>query len=230
MSEITINNKELTEKLLIEWLDKLKYLSYGKKQKLNNIACDYYDNTSFFFKINETIIKKEKFCEDRINNVIYEREEDKHLLIYKDERMEFTYNQIKELIAGMIDILDKVYPLGTVVELKKEYLDNILQGNEIKNARIVIINRFIFYKEMKTYFQYAGAVYPVGLFEKGKAIQFTSALIEKVVSRGFSDEQEEAYVYLMKKELIIEKNMHSFGFSTEEERKNYEIKIEMENK
>lgn len=230
MSEIKINNKELTEELLIQWLHKLMYLSDIKRKRLYNMACDYYDNTSFLFNINETIVKKEKFCEDKINNVIYEGEEDKHILIYKDERMEFTYIEIKEIISGMIDLLDIIYPLGTMVELKKEYLDKIVPKNEIKNARVVIVNRFIFYNEMKTYFQYAGSVYPLGIFEKGKVIQFTSALIEKVVHRGFSDEQEDAYIYLMKAELILDKKMHSFGFSTEEERKNYEIKIEMENK
>ncbi|MEF2115356.1 MULTISPECIES: DUF4176 domain-containing protein [Clostridium] len=37
------------------------------------------------------------------------------------------------------------------------------------------------------------------MVDAGKAIQFTSELIEKVVHVGYSDEQEEAYVYLLKK-------------------------------
>ncbi|MBU3102327.1 DUF4176 domain-containing protein [Clostridium sp. DSM 17811] len=52
---------------------------------------------------------------------------------------------------------------------------------------------------IKKYFQYAGVVYPLGMVDAGKAIQFTSELIEKVVHVGYSDEQEEAYVYLLKK-------------------------------
>lgn len=144
--------------------------------------------------------------------------------------MEFTYLQIREIISGMIDILEKIYPLGTLVGLKKQYLEKIVSQDKIENARVVIVNRFIFHNDIKTYFQYTGVVYPLGMFEKGKVIQFTSALIEKVVHAGYSDEQEDAYVYLMKRELILEKKMHSFGFSTEEERKGYEIRIQMENR
>ncbi|MBC8060456.1 MAG: DUF4176 domain-containing protein [Clostridiaceae bacterium] len=230
MSEIKINNQELTERLLIQWLGKLKYLSDIRRQKIYNMACDYYSNSSFLFKINKAIVNNEQLYEDEINNIIYKSENNEHILIYKNHRMEFTYLQIKEIIAGMIDLLEKIYPLGTVVELKKQYLENIVSKDKIENARVVIVNRFIFHNEIKTYFQYAGVVYPLGMFEKEKVIQFTSSLIEKVIYEGYSDEQEETYVYLMKKELILEKKMHSFGFSTKEERENYEIKIVMENK
>jgi len=51
-----------------------------------------------------------------------------------------------------------------------------------------------------------------------------------VIHTGYSDEQEDAYGYLLKKELVIDKKMHSFGFSTKEERENFEIKDEVENK
>lgn len=151
-------------------------------------------------------------------------------LIYKDDRMEFDYIEIKEIITGLIDILEKIYPLGTMVELKKEYLEKIESKEKIEKVRIVIVNRYMFHNDLNTYFQYAGVVYPLGMFEKRKVIQFTSALIDKVVHEGYSDKQEDAYVYLMKKELIVEKKMHSFGFATEEERHNYEIKVEMESK
>jgi|GEM_PF-1122683 len=228
MNDLNIN--KLTEKLIIEWLNKLRYLSDIKRQKLYNLVKNYYNDVSFLLKINNAIINEEKFCEDQVNNVIYESEKDKHILIYKNDRMEFTYFQIKEIISGMSDILEKIYPLGTVVELKKQYLEKIVSENKIESARVVIVNRFIFHNETKTYFQYAGVVYPLGMFENGKAIQFTSQLIEKVVYIGYSDEQEEAYVYLLKKELIIEKKMHSFGFSTKAERENFEMKTEVENK
>ncbi|MEF2115436.1 MULTISPECIES: hypothetical protein [Clostridium] len=55
---------------------------------------------------------------DVVNSVIYSRENDKHILIYEDGRMEFTYLQIKEIISGMIDLLEKIHPLGIVVQLK----------------------------------------------------------------------------------------------------------------
>lgn len=230
MNEIKINNQELTEKLLIKYLDKLSYLSDMKRQKLYNMGCYYFNNNSFLFEINKTIVNKEMSCLDESNDVTYKNEKDKHILVCENYTMEFTYIEIKEIISGMIDILEKIQPLGTVVELKKEYLEKIISKEKIEKARFVIVNRFMINNESKTYFQYAGVVYPLGMLEKGQVIQFTTALIDKVVYSGYSDDQEEAYVYLMKKELIIEKKMHSFAFATDEERKDYEIKIEMENK
>ncbi|MEF2115464.1 DUF4176 domain-containing protein, partial [Clostridium frigoriphilum] len=182
----------------------MTYLSDLKRQRLYAMASNYYNNTSFLLKINTAIINEEKYCSDNdmANSVIYARENDLHILIYEDGRMEFTYLQIKEIISGMIDILEKIHPLGTVVQLKNQFLKNIIADNKIEEARFVIINRFMFHNEIKTYFQYAGVVYPLGMVGVGKAIQFTSELIEKVVHTGYSDEQEEAYVYLLKKELI----------------------------
>jgi len=232
MNGINIDDKELTNKLLIKWLDKLAYLSDMKRQRIYNMASNYYyNNTSFLLKINTAIVNEEKYCSDNdVSSVIYERENDIHILIYNDDRMEFTYLQIKEIISGMIDLLEKIHPLGTVVQLKNQFLKNIIADNKIEDARFVIINRFMFHNEIKTYFQYAGVVYPLGMVGVGKAIQFTTELIEKVVHEGYSDEQEEAYVYLLKKELVIDKKMHSFGFSTKDERENFEMKTEVENK
>ena len=232
MNEINVDDKELTNKLLIKWLDKLAYLSDIKRRSIYNMASNYYNNTSFLLKINTAIVNEEKYCSDNdvVSSVIYEKENDKHILSYNDEKMEFTYIQIKEIISGMIDLLEKIHPLGTVVQLKNQFLKNIIADNKIENARFVIINRFMFHNEIKTYFQYAGVVYPLGMVGDGKAIQFTTELIEKVIHEGYSDEQEEAYVYLLKKELVIEKKMHSFGFSTKDEREDFEMKTEVESK
>lgn len=39
---------------------------------------------------------------------------------------------------------------------------------------------------------------------------------------GFHDEQEDAYVYLMKKEFMIDRQLRSVGFAGEDERKTYQ--------
>jgi len=46
-------------------------------------------------------------------------------------------------------------------------------------------------------------------------------MIEQVVSRGYSDEQEEAYLYLMKRELFLERKLRSIGFGNKEEWEQY---------
>ncbi|WP_185966750.1 DUF4176 domain-containing protein [Clostridium sp. HBUAS56017] len=226
---LNVNKKELTEKLLAEWLQTLEYLDNNKRKQLYEIGCAYSGrDISFLYEINRTICEKENTCRDNINDLVYINEKDKHLLIFKESKMEFTYAQMREVLFGLIDIVEKIYPLGTAVELKKEYLEKIIGKKDIKSAQVIIVNRFIFHNDVKSFFHYAGIVYPLGFLDESRVINFTSALVDKVLKKGYSDEKEDAYVYLMKKELIIDKKMHSFGFSTEEERENFEKKLEVE--
>ncbi|MDS0526681.1 DUF4176 domain-containing protein [Clostridium sp. SHJSY1] len=227
---LKINNRELTESLISSWLDNLQYLDNFKKKYIYDISCDYYDSDlEFLYEINRIIHEKEETCEDNVTNLVYLHQEDKHLLIYKEVKLEFTCEEIKEIIFGLIDILGKIYPLGTTVELKKEYIGKRVAEKDVKNAQVVIVNRFISHEDAKSFFQYSAVVYPIGFVGEMKVIHFTSALIDKVLKAGYSDEKEEAYVYLMKKELIVDKRMHSFGFSTDEERESFERKLGVEN-
>ena len=41
--------------------------------------------------------------------------------------------------------------------------------------------------------------------------------MEKVLYKGFRDEQEDTYVYLMKKEMILQSNIHMVGLREKEE-------------
>lgn len=63
---------------------------------------------------------------------------------------------------------------------------------------------------------YGGVVYPVANFNGKEILKFTPSLIEKILHKGYQDEQEDAYIYLMKQELILEKNIHMAGFREQE--------------
>ena len=115
-------------------------------------------------------------------------------------------------------LTEEVLPLGSVVDLKKELFSFI---KDVDRIRIVITYRFLAKEESKGYFPYAGVVYPTGMLGRKEVIYFTPALIEQVVHRGFEDIQEHQYIYLMKREFIIEKGMKSFGFGTREEIENF---------
>lgn len=227
---LNVNNSDLTKDLLTMWLNKLEYLDDTKKAQLYDIGCAFCDakNIKFLYEINNTIQDKENMCRDDKNSLTYLFEEDKHILIYKDNKMEFTYEQIEEIIFGLIDLLEEIYPLGTAVELKKEYLEKMTGKKDIESVQVIIVNRFIFYNDVKTFFHYSGIVHPVGFLEEGRVIHFTAPLIDKVLKEGYSNEKDDVYNYLMKKELILDKGMHSFGFSTEGERKSFNKRIGVE--
>lgn len=107
------------------------------------------------------------------------------------------------------DLAEEVYPLGTVVDLKKNRLTGIPGIEEIKEFRVVIIQRFAHEEGKPFYHTYGGVIYPVGTMGFDTVIYFGGDMIENVIQEGYKDDQDEAFVYLMKKELIVEKGLHS---------------------
>ena len=214
------NKKHLTMQLVEDFCINKKYLDEEYKKIICNFSSDIYNkNIKELYDINECIVENRKLYEGI--NISYVQQNDQYMIIIDGSIIELKLEQIKEIIRGLIDILDDTLPLGTVVKLKKEYMKKIIKNKEIKDAEFVIVNRFVFHNEVKIFLPYVGIVYPVGFIESAEAFHFTPSLIEEVVHRGYSDEKDYAYTYLIKKELIVEKNMHSFGFASQEEIEKY---------
>lgn len=134
------------------------------------------------------------------------------------EDVEYAVGEWRHIIGRGIAFLEELLPLGSVVELKKEYLEE--QMPVLKKAgkvRIVITERYVSYTG-NSYFPYAGVPYPTGAFAASRRLMFSPALVDKVLLTGFSDEQEQAYQYLMKQEYLLEKEMDMCGFEPAEER------------
>ena len=223
-----INISQLTKELLMQWLDKKDFLSGKDKSTLFEIGCNCLSNVDTLYNLNKAVIKRQDTLTEEDGELILKAEEGRNTLIYGDKKIEFTELQLREILAGMIDILEKILPLGTVVDLKKKYLQKHISVDSIQNIRLVITHRFLYREEDTVYFPYAGVVYPLGMLVDNKVIHFTPSLIEKVVHTGYSDGQDEAYIYMMKQELILEKGMHSYGFSTEEEQSVLQNRLEAE--
>lgn len=218
--------EDLNRNLLEEWTKSLEHLNREEKIALYNLGILVTNNgIDCLYDIHKSLAKHNQSMYILDGKLGYELQEDEFLLKIQDMNINLNYLQLNEIINGLIDILEEIYPLGTVVELKTEYLKRGLAIKDIETAQVMIIGRFIYQKDIKSYFQYAGVVYPLGLIGEGKVIQFTSKLIEKVIHKGFCDEKDNGYIYLMKKELIIDNKMHSFGFSSNDERSQYSNKI-----
>lgn len=136
-----------------------------------------------------------------------------------------SIEKFKKLIVSIIDLFEVIYPLGTVVNLKTEYLNQLTNDKEIEEATFVITSRYVYTDDVKTYFQYGGIPYPVGSLGLNKVFYFTSDLIREILALGYSDNREEAYIYMMKKELLLDENYISIGYAQEEERKKLELKL-----
>ena len=137
---------------------------------------------------------------------------EKDVLICNEKQVIFQHEKLLKLLAVLCDLVEKILPMGTVVELKKEFLTKMPNIENVDKIRLVISHRFLINDE-KTFHTYAGSVYPIANFNGREVMCFSKSLIDHIVFPGFSDEQEEAFVFLMKHELIIEKGKISAGFS-----------------
>ena len=147
---------------------------------------------------------------DENNGLIYRLEEKGCLLQYKEKELFLAVECVQPVISRLVDLTEHILPAGTVVTIKKEYFDKVLKGNEVEDIKVVIVYRFLNYEE-EYYFTYGGVIYPVSNLNKKEIIQFTPALIEHVVQKGYSDMQEDAFVYFMKNRLVLEEGRVSAG-------------------
>lgn len=146
--------------------------------------------------------------------ISYRREETKHSIVFSNKRIELSESLFRDLFISVIGLTREVLPLGTVVELNPAYFKPNPASETPTKA--VITERFVAPSGYRSYFPYGGIVYPLGEVKKGAKIHFTDPLIQKIVHLGYRDEVEDAFVYLMKEELIVDNHMHSIEFSKED--------------
>jgi len=176
-----------------------------------------HGNYAFLYLVNAAMQKgDDELVNDAAGISFYTRGEG-YDISFKDKKLHFTKEQLASYLALAIDIVGDILPLGSVVDLKKEYFEGVLQVDQIENLRFIILHRFLFNEGDRFYFPYAGVVFPFGVSAGERYIYFTTPMIERVVFKGFSNEQEMAFVYLMKKELVAEKLMSSFTFAKKED-------------
>lgn len=143
--------------------------------------------------------------------ISYEREDTTYTIKYSNKQFELAEENFVQLLIFVVEITREVLPLGTVVELNPTYFNPGQESEE--PTKVVITERFVGPKGYNSYFPYGGIVYPIGEMKKGAKVHFTEPLIQKIVHRGYQDEVEDAFVFLMKEEFIVDKNIYSIEFS-----------------
>lgn len=207
-----ISKGQLTKDLLKIWLDGESSLSFYIKMQLYKIANVYYNSNSRpLYKMYEGLTNGEEQVHDVLNHVSYIKRGSRYNLIYRENSMEFTLKELKRVILSLIDILEEALPLGSVVRLRKEFLSTFYKDGDMGEALVVIVDRFVENIEGLAYFNYSAVIYPLGLLGEKKTINFTSEMIQEVVHNGYSEEKDLIYSYMMKKEFVIHRGIHSLG-------------------
>lgn len=191
------------QELLKELLDKIDEITLNQKNILIDFICNNQNNMSQLRQIRDenNIVEskfKTSFCNIDLSQI-------NAVFAGDNFNIQLEKTTMMDLVNSIIDITEEIYPLGTVVDLKREHLIKLNIDPSVKKVRMVIMQRFLPDEESKIYFPYAGIVYPVGNPANDKVLHFNQGLVEEVVHMGYTDEQEDAYVYLMKRVLIVEK-------------------------
>lgn len=212
-----LEKNELNDRLIREWFRKYTSIAPNQVEMFIEIKNIIQSDLSLFYQMNKMIVEGQGEISDKILNMDFICREGKCGL-YTD-KCEFICDaeDFRRILAVMIDIYEDIYPLGTVVDLKKEYYRDILPVDEVEHIRVVINYRFVPCSE-NMYIPYVGSIYPVGNSGANTSgLHFTPMAIEKVVHMGFLDEEENAFLFQKKLELIVENDMHSSGFAKKDE-------------
>lgn len=208
--------KEYKKKLWKEYLDHRDIFAEEQKALLMEWGLLFREDVSFLSRMWECLANHGGAMEDGKTGTRYELEGEYHILRWDAAELALRERDMKILLTDMIGLFEEILPLGSVVDLKREYLRQSMELSSVKQVRMVITKRFIGGAE-GCYFPYAAAIYPIGMGGLQKSFCFTPALIEKVVFTGYCDAAEEAFVYQMKHQLIVEQKRKSVGFASKEE-------------
>lgn len=212
-----LNHKELKLNLWENFLEKQEGLNSQNKNTLRQIAEKCADDCTALFEMYKAYSENESMFDDKKSGIHYKYDGDACLLICDGKECTLAKDKFRKIIISGLDILEDTLPLGTVVDLRKELYKDSPDFEKIENIRMVITYRFLRPDGENYYFPYAGVVYPTGMLGSNKVYYFTRPMIKKIVHKGFSDEQEEAYVYLMKNDLIVDNGMNTYGYATKED-------------
>ena len=142
----------------------------------------------------------------------------KLIVRFLKEEESFTAQEARIALQLMSDACEVYLPLGSVVDLDTDKLKDLIDPDAIDNFRVVITQRMAAPDDVPLYFNYGATVYPVGIFKGCESIYFSSELIKDVVSIGYSDDIEVAYIAAMKSEYLFKRNLCSYAFASKKDR------------
>ncbi len=207
---------EMNIKLLKEAVGGLEFLDPDHVQALVHLGQSFQEKLPFFHRCNQCIVEGRGHVE--LDDVEFMVSDDTCTLKQKNHKdIVLIHIQMRKVLSVIVDLLDPILPLGSVVDLRKEMFSQIQGLESAEQFRVVVTNRFLYYDEIPVYFPYAGSIYPVGNARHPAYIHFTPGSVERLVFRGYSDGADDAYIFEQKKELVLEKHKHSVVFAGQEE-------------
>ena len=210
---------KMNGKIIEQWFENHIDISPEEKNIFFNVKKEIQGDIKVFYDMNRIIMIGEGVLDLKKYNIYFECRDGQCLLNTLYGKMYMESMKFRTIIATFIETYEPIYPIGTVLQLKKEAFNNVLDISKIDDLKVVIAHRFVPINDNR-YIPYIGFIYPIGpTGEENDALHFTAPAIEKVIHMGYSDEQEDAYIFNLKSTAISKLNMHSVAFMTREEMK-----------
>lgn len=214
---MALEKDRMNDLLMEEWFKNNKLINQDDVSLFKEIKNQIQSDLSLFYQMNKMIVLGEGQVLDNDLGINFICQNGNCMLKTNLGELYLSNNDFRKVIAGIVDIYEDIYPLGTVVDLKKKYFKGILPVDEVEELRVIITYRFVPLTE-SSYIPYVGALYPVGNMGILKNdIHFTPRAIEKVVQLGYHDEKELAFLFEIKNKFLNQNGKHSSGFATKDE-------------
>lgn len=212
----SIKNAEY--ELLGAILKKYDFLNDIERQLWFEAICLCHNDVDFFYRIYDSLNGKSEIFQSRNKKVEYSSINDRYIIKCDMRSAEHTNEELKQLIPGIIGIIEEILPLGSLVELNLSYKNP--KESKIDQLQIVITHRFISPEGESDYFEYGGIPYPTGMLQGDKVLFFTNRSVKNIKHKGYTDLKDKQFIIAVKNALLIEKGVKSMSFSD-----NYKYKI-----
>ena len=179
-----LDKTEMNHRLIREWFKRYTTLDNNQVNMLMDIKDAIQSDLSLLYTMNKYIVEGNGEISDKALNIEFICREGKCGLYTDKGEIIMEASEFRRILAAMIDIYEDMYPLGTVLDLKKEYYRDMLPVDEVEHIRVVVNYRFVPVSD-DMYIPYVGSVYPIGNNGKNTTgIHFTPMTVEKVVHMG----------------------------------------------
>lgn len=207
MRENTLQKRKFSSALCVEWLQKDGQFREMQKRAILEYAETHVGKTEELYELYQGILEG-KSCKTELLEL--EMNGERAELKVMNQQIQKSLEEIKTILQNMILILEDTLPLGSVVELDLSEC-GIESEIPLTNVKVLIVDRFMRKEKENFYVPYCGVVYPFG--NTKKQLFFTKKGVTSIVSRGYEDEQENAFIAGMKRELL-KKGFQSYIFAT----------------
>ena len=192
MRENIIQKRKISAAVCEEWLERDKVLSGRQKDAIRQYVRMHTDKPEELYQIYHAMIRGENYKAETLEVLM---EEGQPVIKIAGNEIRAAFEQLKDFVQKLILLTERTLPLGSVVEV------------DIRELKL---------ETEKQYVPYCGIIYPFG--DSKKQLFFTEQAIHTVIHYGYTDRQEDAYVALIKRE-IIKKGYSSYSFAEAEDDK-----------